>query len=295
MPLFMISDDANGLRARELSHAVEHAHADGDFGSLRVDVPRTQAGAGERLEPIHGVLGKRTTVIAADLLPFSVAEVSDRSDCLIAPRGPRHARRPVSGAVARRDARYRTACRNRGMTRLGVVSSIAANGIKPLVGRNLVEQFGQDVAIGNVLMRQQHGTYLTGGRVECEMYLAPRETIRIAMLAHLPFAFTADLHARAVDHQMNRFAVTHARQLNFQRLRATTERRVVRNGQGSESRIVQALREALQGTQRQAEHGLQAKQRLNQCIAIQMWTTACRLGVGHARKDGFVAPHRDVT
>ena len=112
-------------------------------------------GAGERLEPVQGVLGERTTVVAAALLPFSAADSGNRIDRFVAPCSIRHGRPPVSSTVARRDARYRTACRNRGMTRLGVVSAIAANGIKPFVGRNLVEQFGQDIAVGNVLMRHQ--------------------------------------------------------------------------------------------------------------------------------------------
>lgn len=39
------------------------------------------------------------------------------------------------------------------------------------------------------------------------MHLAPRATLRIAVLAHLPFAFALDLNAGAVDHQMDRLAV----------------------------------------------------------------------------------------
>ncbi len=215
MPLFMISGDTNGLRACEFSLAVERAHTDGDFSRLRVDALSPQAGASERLELIHGVLGKRTTVIAAALLPFSAAESGDRIDCFVAPCGALHARLPVSSTIAWRDARFRTACRNRGMARLGLLSAVAANGIEPCVGRNLVKQLGQDITVGDVLMRHQHGAHLSSVRGERDMHFAPRATLRIAMLAHRPFAFAVDLHTRAVDHQIDRFVVAKDRQLDL--------------------------------------------------------------------------------
>lgn len=59
------------------------------------------------------------------------------------------------------------------------------------------------------------------------------------------------------------------RQLHLQRLYTTAHGRVVRYRQIGESQVTQALREALQGTQRQMEHRLQAEQCLNQCIAVQ--------------------------
>lgn len=199
----MISGDADGLRASEFSHAVECAHADRDLGRLRVGAC-PQASASERLEPIHRILGERTTVIAAALLPFPAAESGDRIDRMVAPCGTRHCRLPVNSAVARRDTGCRGVCRDRGTARLRVVSPIAAHGIKTFVGRNLIEQFCQDIAVSNVLMCHQRGPHLAGVRVERDMHLAPRAALRIAVLTDLPSAFAVDLHARAVDHQMNR-------------------------------------------------------------------------------------------
>ncbi|KVR01784.1 hypothetical protein WK09_32100 [Burkholderia ubonensis] len=37
------------------------------------------------------------------------------------------------------------------MARLRVVGAISVHGIKPIVGRNLVEQFSEDIAVGTVL------------------------------------------------------------------------------------------------------------------------------------------------
>ncbi|PXX21926.1 hypothetical protein NA66_104415 [Burkholderia pyrrocinia] len=44
MPLFMISGDADGLRACELSHAVEHPHTNRNLSGLRADASSPQAG-----------------------------------------------------------------------------------------------------------------------------------------------------------------------------------------------------------------------------------------------------------
>lgn len=228
--------------------------------------------------------------MAAALRPFPAADLGDRVDRFVTPR----ARFPVNGV----GAPWNTGCcstrSNRGMARLGVVSTIAAHGSDPFAGSNLVEQFGRDVADG--LMRHLCGSHLTGVRVDRDMHLAPRATLRIAMLAHLPFAFAVeDLHARAVGHQMNRGAVPQDRQLDSKRLCPTAERRVARCGQGAESQTAQALREPLQGMLRQAEHCFQVKQRLIQCVAVQARTAARRFDLEHACRSGFVDPHRVVT
>jgi len=127
------------------------------------------------------------------------------------------------------------------------------------------------------------------------MYLAPRATLRIAMLAHLPLAFAVDFHAGAVDHQMDRIAVANDRKLDFKRLRAAAQRRVVRHGQGGERQLAQALREALQRAQRQTEHDLEAQQRLDQRVTVEARTAARRLGLRYVREGGFIDPHHDVT
>ncbi|KVC76658.1 hypothetical protein BGV71_15280 [Burkholderia ubonensis] len=56
------------------------------------------------------------------------------------------------------------------MARLGVIDPVTANNIELLVARDLAEQFGQNVAVGNILMRYQRRTYLSGVRVEREMH-----------------------------------------------------------------------------------------------------------------------------
>lgn len=64
------SGNANGVRAGESRHAVDCAHANRDFGCLRTDASHPMATARERLKPVHQVLDKRASVVAAALLPF---------------------------------------------------------------------------------------------------------------------------------------------------------------------------------------------------------------------------------
>lgn len=144
-------------------------------------------------------------------------------------------------------------------------------------------------------MRHQHSPHLTGIRAKPEMHLAPHATLRISTLAHLQFALTVDPHAGAVDHQMDRLTVADDGQMDLKRLRTAAERRVVGHGRGGDNQLSQALREALQRAQPQAEQGLEAQRCFDHRVAVQTRTAAGRLGVGYARKRDFSDPHRDVT
>ena len=95
----------SAARASESRHAVEHAHADRDFGCLRTDASRPQAIARERPEPAHQVLDKRAPVFAAALLSFGAAAFGDRCDGLVAPIAPAvfsgHGIAPSRGGIER--------------------------------------------------------------------------------------------------------------------------------------------------------------------------------------------------
>lgn len=51
-PIFAASGNADGFRTCEVRHAVQHAHADGDLGCLRVGAACPQAVARDRLRTI---------------------------------------------------------------------------------------------------------------------------------------------------------------------------------------------------------------------------------------------------
>src|SRR5471032_1104598 len=82
-------------------------------------------------------------------------------------------------------------------------------------------------AIANVLVRHQRGTNLAGVRVHRQMHLAPGTTLRITVLAYLPFALAKHLQADTVDYQMQRFAATQGRQHDVEIPGAAAQHRVV--------------------------------------------------------------------
>lgn len=219
--MILNSGNASGLRTCERRHAVEHADANRHFGRLGADRARPQTIAGERLEPVHQVLDQRALVIAAALLPFPSAVSRNGTDGLVAPGGAGRVPRPGHCPFARWDRRLCIARGNRHVALLRVVGAVSTDGIDRVVRRDLIEQPRQDLGIGDVLMRHQRSAYLAGLRIQREMYLAPRATLRIAVLAHLPFAFTVKLHPCAVDKQMQRLAVADRGQRDLQLLRAT--------------------------------------------------------------------------
>ncbi|KAF1010342.1 MAG: hypothetical protein E5299_01705 [Burkholderia gladioli] len=108
----IISGDTNGLRTSEVRHTVDDADANGDLGRLRVDVTRPETVAGEGLEPMHRILGKRSPVVATVLLPFSTTVTGNCINRAITPRRTGHIRWPMSGTLAWRIRRNSTACSN---------------------------------------------------------------------------------------------------------------------------------------------------------------------------------------
>ncbi|KAF1010726.1 MAG: hypothetical protein E5299_01594 [Burkholderia gladioli] len=65
---------------------VDDAASNGDLGRLRGDLTRPETVAGEGLEPIHRILGKRSPVVATVLLPFSTIVTGN---CINRPITPR--------------------------------------------------------------------------------------------------------------------------------------------------------------------------------------------------------------
>ncbi|KAF1015408.1 MAG: hypothetical protein E5299_00631 [Burkholderia gladioli] len=103
--------------------------------------------AGERLEPIHRILGKRSPVIATVFLPFSTTVTGNCINRAGTLRRTGRIRWPMSGTLAWRNQRSSTACSNGRMAWLGVVGTVTADGIDLLFAWNLVEQLGQRGAL----------------------------------------------------------------------------------------------------------------------------------------------------
>ncbi|KAF1012721.1 MAG: hypothetical protein E5299_01096 [Burkholderia gladioli] len=141
------------MRTSEGRHTLDDADANGDLGRMRGDVTRPETVAGEGLEPIHRILGKRSLVIAIVFLPFSTTVTGNCINRAITPRRTGHIRWPMNGTLAWRNRRKSTACSNGRMAWLGVVSTITADDIDLFFAWNLVEQLGQSVTVSHILIR----------------------------------------------------------------------------------------------------------------------------------------------
>jgi len=67
----------DGMRACQCSHAIEHAHTNGDLCRLRRYRSRGQFSTGLHLQAVHQGFGEGTTVIVACRLPLAKAAASD--------------------------------------------------------------------------------------------------------------------------------------------------------------------------------------------------------------------------
>ncbi|KVD73020.1 hypothetical protein WS62_09185 [Burkholderia sp. ABCPW 14] len=158
---------------------------------------------------------------------------------------------------------------------MSIVGAICTDGADGFFGRDLIEQFRQHFVVGDVLMRHQRRSELTGACVERQMYIVPGSALRVAVLTNLTFVCAVELRARAVDHKVQRRVVADDRQLRLQRLRATAQRRVVRYRQISEGQVPLALCETLKRSQRQAKHLLEPEQSLDDRIGIHAGRPRC--------------------
>ncbi|KAF1010837.1 MAG: hypothetical protein E5299_01569 [Burkholderia gladioli] len=187
------------MQTSGVRHAVDYADANEELVRLRVDVTRPERLAGERLEVIHRILGKRSPVVATVFLLFLTTVKGNCINHAVTLRRTVHIRWPMSGALVWRIRRNSTACRNGRMAWLGVVGTVTAD-IDLFVARNLVEQLSQSVTVSHIPLRHQRSTHLTRIRVEHEMDFTPRAPLRVAVLAAtLPPTFAIDLQTRAVD------------------------------------------------------------------------------------------------
>src|SRR5471032_3306414 len=217
-------------------HAIEHADADGYLGGLCANRARCQVPAREHLQAVHQCLGQRAPVISAALLPVPPAALANDIDRAVAPSGAGRSLRPGRRTITRRD---RWCCPARRYRRVALVSVIRA--------------------IANVLVRHQRGTNLAGVRVHRQMHLAPGTTLRITVLAYLPFPLAKHLQADTVDHQMQRFAATQGRQHDVEIPGAAAQHRVVGHRQIGEGELVHTPCETLQRAQWQAKHLFESK------------------------------------
>ncbi|KAF1012165.1 MAG: hypothetical protein E5299_01244 [Burkholderia gladioli] len=144
-PTDIISGDTSGLRMSEICHAVDYADANGDLDRLRVNVTHPETGSGERLEPIHRILSKRSPMVTTVFLPFSTTVTKICINHAVTLRYAGRICCPTSGTHTWRNRKNGISCSKGRMAWLGIVGTVSADDINLLVAPNLVEQLGQSV------------------------------------------------------------------------------------------------------------------------------------------------------
>lgn len=282
MSLFLISVDAEGLRAGQLCGGVEHAHWNCNFGRLGIGMACTHARTRERLEPIRRVLGQRTTVVPASLLPFVSTASCDGVDNFFALSCAGCGRRPVNCTFVRRNRGHCVARDDLSAAGLRVVCAVAADGIDRRVRQDLIKQFVRRFTFRDIPVRHECRSQSTRVRVECEMDFPPpcgTSSIRAggpsACLRRRPSRSCCPRRNAAVHRYVyqaaSRAAFAHGRTRSCSSARASRRSPDL-------SDFAQSL------ARRERECCLQAERPLDQCIALQQRTVACGHGVRHVRK-----------
>lgn len=81
----------------------------------------------------------------------------------------------------------------------GIIGTVGGDARDFLVGRDLVDQVGQDRCVADVASSDLDGPHLQRFLVNPEVDLAPDTPFGTAMFACVPLSLTLDFDARAVD------------------------------------------------------------------------------------------------
>jgi len=96
------------------------------------------------------------------------------------------------------------------------------NAANALIGRDLIQEFGQYWSIPDVAASDLDGPYLQCFLINTDVNLTPNTPFGATMLTGIPLAFALRLDARAVDKEVQCTLRSAIRQGHFQRSLATT-------------------------------------------------------------------------
>ena len=111
---------------------------------------------------------------------------------------------PWFGVLARRNDRGSAAGSDGVMAFAGVEGAIGGHAADLLIGRDLVEKFGQHGRVADIAGGELRSPDLQCLLIDPDVDLAPDAALRAAVLAGVPLPFALDLDARAVDQEMER-------------------------------------------------------------------------------------------
>ncbi len=163
---------------------------------------------------------------------------------------------PRLGVAPGRDDRVRAPVRDGIAAAASVVGAVSRNGGNRFALGDLGAQIRQHRCIAHAAAGDLNRTNFQRRLVHGQMDFAPNPPARTTVLARMPFAFAADLDARAVDEQVQRTVAAMVGQLHSQRPLSPAECREVRDRPIEIRELQQACHEASRWAKREAEQDL---------------------------------------
>jgi hypothetical protein len=148
---------------------------------------------------VHLGLDTASAVVSAPISPDRSAKVSRRLKSFVSGHRTRGDGLLWFGIFARRDDCVRPVVCDGIVALAGIIGTVCGDARDFLVGRDLVEQVGQDRCVADVASGALDGPNLQRFLINPEVDLALNTPFGTAMLACVPLALTLDLDACAVD------------------------------------------------------------------------------------------------
>ena len=143
-------------------------------------------------------------MVSAPSSPDGPTEALGRTQGFVAGDCARGVWLPRIGILAGRNDGGSTAGGDGIVALAGIEGTICCDAGNFLIGRDLVQQFGQHGCVAHVVSGELGRADFQRLLVNTDVNLAPFTALRAAMLAGVPLAFALDLDPRAVDQQVQR-------------------------------------------------------------------------------------------
>ena len=261
-----------------------------ELGDLTVEFARGQALA-QQLDAVHLGLCAASAVIPAPSSPYGPADALRCPQDFVASDSPGGVGFPGFGVLAGWNDGSGTSSSYGVMALAGVEGAVGSDAADLLVGRNLIEQFGQHGRIAHVAGGELGRTDFQGFLVDPDVDLAPDAPFRAPVLTGVPLAFTLDLDPGAVYQQVQGTVRAAIGDVDLQGLLTTAKRAKVRHRPVQTDQPQQALDEAGRLAQRHPEQHLHRQTSLDRGIAV-VGLAATLAGRRGFPGDGGIEPDR---
>ena len=215
---------------------------------------------------MHLGFNAASAVVSAPVSPHSAAQISLCADRVVPGNSSGARRFPGFGVFAWWNHRVGVSGSNGFVAFARVVCSVCGDTTDVMVGRNLVQEIGQDGRITDVAACDFDRPYLQRFLVNSDVNLAPDTSLGAAMLTGIPLTFALCFDACAIDQEVLRTCSTAIWQAYVQRSLTTAKGAEVWHRPIQPDELQQALHKTCGLSQRQSEQHFQSETGLDRSI-----------------------------